>query len=645
MQATRSVICFVLSLFLIAAAPADDGLDAVRQQTIRQAVQRVAPCVVQIETAGGAERVGRVLKATGPTTGLVVGADGWIISSSFNLAHRPAGVLVHLPDGRRLAARIVGTDHSRMLTLLKIEATGLPVPDACSPGEMHTGQTVLALGRTYDLERPNVSVGIISALGRIWGRAIQTDAKISPVNYGGPLIDLQGRVLGVLAPLSPMASDVAAGVEWYDSGIGFAIPLDSVVGSLDRLRKGDMYPGLMGVMFSSGDLYSDPPTVAKLAWRSPAEAAGLKAGDRILSADGKPVERQAQFRHVIGTKYAGESITVAVKRGNDTITHKIDLIDKLPIYTRPIVGFLPRRDRPAAGVIVQTVLPGLPAEKAGLKAGDKLVAVDGQAIKARVDVEQACDRHQVGETVALKVVRAGQTVDLTMTAAAIPADTPNSIVEHPAPAGAKSPHPTGLIERTLPAGGGKFQAYVPDDYSPAIAHGLVIWFSTKGSPARNLVVDAWKETCKRRDLFLLVAESAKPDQWQPADFNKVDAAIKDLKTTYMVDDARIIVHGQGPSAPLAENFLQPRRKTIRGAILASGGNLQAPPSDPEQKVAYFVVWSKQDPQNRALAGGVDRLRKQRHPTAARVLAQPAKVYLAAENLEEIGRWTELLAAL
>ena len=74
--------------------------------------------------------------------------------------------------------------------------------------------------------KPNISVGIVSAVNRIWGKAIQTDAKISPTNYGGPLVDIAGRVLGVLVPLSPMATDELAGVEWYDSGIGFAVPLD-----------------------------------------------------------------------------------------------------------------------------------------------------------------------------------------------------------------------------------------------------------------------------------------------------------------------------------------------------------------------------------------------------------------------------------
>ena len=99
---------------------------------------------------------------------------------------------------------------------------------------------------------PSVSVGIISAVGRIWGKAIQTDAKISPINYGGPLIDIEGRVQGILVPASPQGEDVTAGFEWYDSGIGFAIPMEDVLAVLPRLKQGkDLKKGLLGIRMKS----------------------------------------------------------------------------------------------------------------------------------------------------------------------------------------------------------------------------------------------------------------------------------------------------------------------------------------------------------------------------------------------------------
>ena len=117
---------------------------------------------------------------------------------------------------------------------------------------MTVGQWSIAVGRTYDQPGPNISVGVLSAMGRIGSTAIQTDAKISPANYGGPLVDIHGRVLGILVPLSPQrGGGEVAGAEWYDSGIGFAIPLVDVFEWLPKLKSGkDLHPGVMGITLS-----------------------------------------------------------------------------------------------------------------------------------------------------------------------------------------------------------------------------------------------------------------------------------------------------------------------------------------------------------------------------------------------------------
>ena len=214
--------------------------------------------------------------STGPTTGLIVSADGYIISSAFNFVARPSSILVGLADGTRTPAKLVATDHQRMLVLLKIHVEEkLPVPEAAPEGEIQVGQWAIALGKTLD-EVPSVSVGIVSALGRIWGKAIQTDAKISPVNWGGALVDIEGRVLGILVPLSPQTSGEVAGVEWYDSGIGFAVPLVDVYATLDRLKEGhDLLPGLMGITMKGQDIYEGQPTIDRVRYASPAQQAGI----------------------------------------------------------------------------------------------------------------------------------------------------------------------------------------------------------------------------------------------------------------------------------------------------------------------------------------------------------------------------------
>ncbi|MEX0977395.1 MAG: trypsin-like peptidase domain-containing protein [Pirellulales bacterium] len=282
------VIAAASGLLAQRAARAQDSLPVLEERAMKAALAHVAPAVVRIETVGGLERVGELLVSTGPTTGLVVSPDGYIVSSAFNFAQKPDSILVTLAGGARQAAKLVATDHSRMLVLLKVDAeTPLSVPEIVPTGEMRVGQWALAVGRTFEADQPNLSVGIVSALERIWGKAIQTDAKISPNNYGGPLVDISGRVLGVLVPMVPQGNADVAGVEWYDSGIGFAVPLESVMHSLPKLKEGhDLYPGLLGITLKGSDQFGEPAVIAAARGSAPAYKAGFRPGDKIIVVAG-----------------------------------------------------------------------------------------------------------------------------------------------------------------------------------------------------------------------------------------------------------------------------------------------------------------------------------------------------------------------
>ncbi|MCA9005830.1 MAG: trypsin-like peptidase domain-containing protein, partial [Planctomycetaceae bacterium] len=284
---------------LPAQAPAPN-LEILEERAFKQAAAFVNPSIVRIETVGGQDRVGKLITGTGPTSGVVVSRDGLIISSAFNFIGSPSSILVTLPDGRRFPAQNVATDHLKMLTLLKIDAQNLPIPLAIPESEIQVGMWSIALGRTFDLDQPSISVGIVSALERIWGKAIQTDAKISPVNYGGPLVDINGRVMGILVPLSPGASAETAGVEWYDSGIGFAIPMSDVLKIIPRLNTGkDLYPGLLGITLTGqGDLSTDMK-LDRVRYASPAQEAGVKTGDTITQLDGKTVNMHSEVKQVL----------------------------------------------------------------------------------------------------------------------------------------------------------------------------------------------------------------------------------------------------------------------------------------------------------------------------------------------------------
>src|SRR5690606_26956694 len=178
---------------------------------------------------------------------------------------------------------IVATDYSRMLTLLKINETGLVVPEGAPLDQTKVGQWTLAVGKAFDARTPNPSAGVLSAKNRIWGKAVQTDAKVSPFNYGGPLIDLHGRVIGIIVPLSMTSDEVMAGAEWYDSGIGFAVPFEQVLASVERLKTGeDLYRGVLGVVTTNPGQMFATPVVGEVREDSPAAEAGLAKGDVIV---------------------------------------------------------------------------------------------------------------------------------------------------------------------------------------------------------------------------------------------------------------------------------------------------------------------------------------------------------------------------
>ncbi|MFM9068650.1 MAG: hypothetical protein ACKOUR_15165, partial [Planctomycetota bacterium] len=145
MLSPRIVVRALLMLATLVAfgskAEAQDDLEEAEERAMRAAVQRVASSVVRIETLGGLEVVGGQLANPGPTTGLIVGEDGWVLSSAFNFAQQPSSILVTLPNGKRAAAEIAARDLSRMLVLLKLNTTEkLPVPMIMPREEITVGQ-------------------------------------------------------------------------------------------------------------------------------------------------------------------------------------------------------------------------------------------------------------------------------------------------------------------------------------------------------------------------------------------------------------------------------------------------------------------------------------------------------------------------
>ena len=200
----------VLALCVIARSvcAADPGEPTLAEEAaFRAAVDRVAAAVVRIEPTASAAAAGggEVAVGSGPSTGLVVAATAdaaWILTTAFAVPGDVAEAVVVRADGGRQAARVAGRDESRGLVLLQTQAIAdLPALEPAPRRELAPGQWSIAVGRGWDQAAPSVAVGIVSAVDRAWGRAVQTDASVSPANYGGPLVDIAGRVIGILTPL------------------------------------------------------------------------------------------------------------------------------------------------------------------------------------------------------------------------------------------------------------------------------------------------------------------------------------------------------------------------------------------------------------------------------------------------------------
>ncbi|MFZ5830989.1 MAG: PDZ domain-containing protein [Planctomycetota bacterium] len=626
----------------------DDELVAREEGAVRAAIERAAPSVVRIETVGGLERVSSMLFGTGPTTGVIFDPEGFVVSSAFNFLNKPTSILVRLPNGQRKPAQLVATDHNRMLVLLKVAAdTPLPVPEILPESDLHVGQWAIGVGRTFEAEEPNVAVGIISALGRIWGKAIQTDASISPSNYGGPLVDIRGRVAGVLVPLSPESNDELAGVEWYDSGIGFAIPAEFVKSLLPRLREGkDLYPGVLGISMGR-DLNVGDAIIARCPPGSPAADAGLKQGDVIVEINGQPVRRAADVKMRIARLYAGDKVHIVVTRGDERLERELELVQKLAAYEIPSLGILPMRD-PGDGVTVRYVFPDGPAAKAGLAAGDTITALGETGIKDGAGLRAALGQHKVGEAIQVTILREEQTKTMQVTLAPLSAATADN---PPLPRSEDSPPPAeqpeeqpdvGLVELKLPGSAMKLSAIVPEDYNPAVGYGVLVWLHGPGGIDPQQFLGPWRLACRGLDLILMIPESSDPERWSPADVAVLPTALEQLRSAYNIDPQRIAFGGHESGGTASWILAMRQRELAHGVALVNAPPLGPPmENDPAQPLLVYLARTKKSAQAPLIERAIKVLQEQKVPLMLKDLGSEPRM-LNAEEFAELARWIDAL---
>ena len=357
-------------------------------------------------------------------SGVIVDADRGYVLSNHHVVARAESVMVTLKDNRRFEAEILGSDPGTDIALLRIEADGLASLPIGDSDALEVGDFVIAIGNPFGLGQ-TVTSGIVSALGRSginvegYEDFIQTDASINPGNSGGALVNLHGELVGInTAIIGPSGGNV---------GIGFAVPVSIATAVLDQLaRHGEMQRGRIGVMIQ--DLTPDlaealgldsdrGALVSRVESGSPAEAAGVQAGDVIVAVGVSKVESSRDLRNSIGLVRVGEEIEIEVERERRRLRLAVRVGDvqggaladamEVPPALEGATLRDPEQGDPAhgriEGVIAAEVEPGSRAARNGIRSGDVIVAVNRRRVRNAEELESAFE--QAGRVLALNIVR------------------------------------------------------------------------------------------------------------------------------------------------------------------------------------------------------------------------------------------------
>jgi serine protease Do len=418
-----------------------------QQQQMEEFMQRFAERFGQQGQPGGKPQMKpqqrQAQKAQAVGTGFIIDANGWIVTN-FHVAGKADSITVTLADGRKLPAKMVGGDEKTDLALIKVESDKpLPYVTFADATKVRVGQPVMAVGNPFGLGG-TVTTGIVSARGRDihsgpFDDYIQTDAAINRGNSGGPLFDMDGKVIGInTAIFSPSGGSV---------GLGFAIPSSLAEPVVAQLKaNGRVERGLLGVQIQpvteelaqSMALGSEKGAlVAQVTPDSPALAAGIKSGDVIKSVDGKNIESIRDLTRMISAIKPGTSVKLGVWRdGKDmSMTAKVgDQKDEAAVVktkadqpadakkAEPMsygVSLAPisaearqelKLDDSIKGVVVAAVEPGSPADDQGLKAGDVLQQVGKDSVDSpKMAAEKLKEAKKTGKPVLMKIYREGMT--------------------------------------------------------------------------------------------------------------------------------------------------------------------------------------------------------------------------------------------
>jgi serine protease Do len=363
----------------------------------------------------------------GVGSGFILSADGLIMTNA-HVVDGADEVMVTLTDKREFKAKIVGADKRTDVAVVKIQATGLPAVKVGDVNRLRVGEWVMAIGSPFGLEN-TVTAGIVSAKQRDTGdylSFIQTDVAINPGNSGGPLINMRGEVVGINSQIYSRSGGFM--------GISFAIPMDEAMRVSDQLRtSGRVSRGRIGVQIapvtkevaeSIGLGKAQGVLVRGVEEGSPAEKAGIEAGDIITRFDGKAVDKPADLPRAVGNTKPGTKVSISVFRRGSVKELNITVAE---IEAEKVTASVPDKKGPAAnaqhwgltvsdlseaqkrefrvrgGVRVDAAVDA--AARAGIREGDLILAIANTEVTSLKEFESIMSRVDKSRPVSVLVRR------------------------------------------------------------------------------------------------------------------------------------------------------------------------------------------------------------------------------------------------
>ncbi|WNB77912.1 DegQ family serine endoprotease [Methylomonas koyamae] len=371
-------------------------------------------------------------------SGFVISRDGYILTNH-HVVNNASEIVVKLKDRRELIAKLIGSDESTDVALLKVEAKDLPVVEIGAPDQLQVGEWVLAIGTPFGFDQ-SVTAGIVSAKGRSlpdgnYVPFIQTDVAINPGNSGGPLFNMQGKVVGINSQIYSRSGGYM--------GLSFAIPIDVAMNVVEQIKsKGKVSRGWLGVQIQdvtrqlAESFGMDRPhgaLVSKVIPGGPAEKAGIQIGDIIVEFNGQIIETSGELPPRVGMTPVDEKAKVKIIRQGDKqdITVKIGLlpaqqgmasagpsatpetaVNRLGLAVADLTAEQRQQLQVEKnGVLVQKVGKGI-ALDAGIQPGDVILRIQNTVVRDAAEFNSIVAKLPVDKSIALLVQRNGSPVFL-----------------------------------------------------------------------------------------------------------------------------------------------------------------------------------------------------------------------------------------